>query len=418
MDYIKSLEYIEDTQKYGSVLGLLNMERLCAYFGDPQNNIRIIHIAGTNGKGSTGAFIESVLMHEGKNICRYTSPAVFDYRELWTYNGDMITESEFAFYMTKIRAAAEFLTGKGHPHPTRFELETMLAFLYCSDKKCDYAILETGMGGRYDAVNIIKKSELSVITSISMDHTQFLGDSLEKIAYEKAGIIKPGGRAVVADNPQTVRDVMADVCKSMAAECIFCDRAYNVRDSIFDLGDMRDIKISLNGSFQIENAVTAITVCEELGISEAAIRAGLNNTHWHGRFEKIAENPPFIIDGAHNTDAVKKLKSSLLGMKDTRFNFIIGVLADKEHDKMMEIITPLADRIFTVTPKNPRALKNTVLAEEILKYNKNTTARGIKEAVGICMADKDRTSVAFGSLSYLGEVCDAIREESKSRRGI
>ena len=410
MNYKEALEYINNTQKYGSVLGLENMERLCDYFNNPQNDIRIIHIAGTNGKGSTGAFIESILRCDGKNVCRYTSPAVFDYREIWTYNGENITECEYADYITKIKKACDFFTSKGYPHPTPFEIETMLAFLYCYDKKCDYAIMETGLGGRYDAVNVIEKSEISVITSISMDHMQFLGDSIEKIAYEKAGIIKKGGRVVSAVQEYGAQKVIADTCRDLGASLTFCDTPQNVRGNVFDYDGMHDIKISLNGAYQPENAILALTVCEELKISETAIRAGLNNAVWHGRFEQICDNPVFIIDGAHNIDAVEKLKKSILGFKDAHFNFIIGVLSDKEHDKMMEIITPLADRIFTVTPNNRRAMPNTLLAREISKYNKNVVPTDIETAVYNCLEDKDRITVAFGSLSYLGEVKKAVEK--------
>ena len=412
MNYDEAMECINEVKKYGSVLGLQNMENLCRALGNPERNLNIIHLAGTNGKGSVGAFIDSILRTAGYSTCRYSSPAVFDYEEIWQYNGENITRDEIAHYIGLVKSAADEPVKNGNPHPTVFEIETAIAFLYCRDKKCDYAILETGMGGRLDAVNVIEKSRMSVITSISIDHTAFLGETLSEIAYEKAGIIKPNGVVVTAPQDKAAADVIETVCREKNARQITANHPENIRGRIFDYGEMRDIEISLTGTFQPINASVAIEAAKELGIAEPEIRAGLKSAVWRGRFETICENPRVIIDGAHNAAAAKMLeqtiKTELNGQKP---NFIIGVLADKDAEKIAEYTAYLADKIYAVTPDNPRALDKENLAEILRRYNENTETAEINEAVKKCMADNERTTIAFGSLSYLKDVKKAVQNE-------
>ena len=412
MNYIEATEYMNEVGKYGSVLGLGNMENLCRALKNPERKLNIIHLAGTNGKGSVGAFCDAVLRAAGYNVCRYTSPAVFDYEEIWQYNGENITRDELTNYVEMVKSAADKLTERGKPHPTRFEIETAIAFLYCRDKKCDYAILETGMGGRLDAVNVIEKSRVSVITSIGIDHTAFLGGTIEEIAREKAGIIKQNGVVITAPQESAVMDVIESVCREKNAELITVRQPENVRGRIFDYGEMKNIEISLSGAFQPTNAAVAIEVCKDLEISEDEIRRGLKSAIWRGRFETICENPRVIIDGAHNVSAAKMLeqtiKSELGGQK---LNFIIGVLADKDIEKIAEHTAYLADKIYAITPDNPRAMDKEKLAEILKRYNKNTETAQTVTAVKKCMADKERVTIAFGSLSYLKDVKGAVRNE-------
>ena len=412
MNYIEATEYMNEVGKYGSVLGLQNMENLCRALGNPERDLRIIHIAGTNGKGSVGAFVDSILRAAGNTVCRYSSPAVFEYEEIWQYNGGNITRDEFADYVGTVKDAVDKLVKDGKTHPTRFEIETAVAFLYCRDKNCDYAILETGMGGRLDAVNVIEKSRVSVITSISVDHTAFLGETIGEIAYEKAGIIKQNGVVICAPQEKTVMDVIENSCRVNHAKLITAKQPDNIRGQVFDYGEMKDVGISLSGAFQPVNAAVAIEVCKELGISETEIRHGLKNAIWRGRFEKISENPTFIIDGAHNAAAAKMLaetiKTELYGKK---LNFIIGVLADKDAEKIAEYTARTAEKIYTVTPDNPRAMDKEEAAEILRKYNKNTETAEIDEAVKKCMRDIGRVTIAFGSLSYLKDVTKAVQNE-------
>ena len=412
MNYIEATEYINGVRKYGSVLGLRNMENLCRALGNPERDLNIIHLAGTNGKGSVGAFIDGILRAAGYSVCRYTSPAVFEYEEIWQYNGGNITRDELAHYIGIVKAAAENLVKDGEPHPTVFEIETAIAFLYCCDKKCDYAILETGMGGRLDAVNVIEKSRVSVITSIGIDHTAFLGETIEEIAYEKAGVIKQNGVVITAPQESVVMDVIENVCREKHAKLITTDKPSNARGKIFDYGDMCDIEISLSGAFQPTNAAVAVEVAKELGIDETEIRRGLKSAVWRGRFETICENPRVIIDGAHNAMAAKMLKQTIKEeLKGQKLNFVIGVLADKDAEKIAEHTAYLADKIYAITPDNPRAMDKKDLAQILRKYNKNTETAEINEAVKKCMGDKERVTIAFGSLSYLKDVKKAVQNE-------
>lgn len=412
MNYTDAIEYINEVKKYGSVLGLQNMENLCRALGNPEQDLNIIHLAGTNGKGSVGAFVDSILRAAGYTVCRYTSPAVFEYEEIWQYNGEIMTKDEAAHYIGLVKAAADELVKQGEPHPTAFEIETAMAFLYCRDKKCDYAILETGMGGRLDAVNVIEKSRVSVLTSIGIDHIAFLGRTLTEIAHEKAGIIKQNGVVVTAPQDKAAMDVIENVCREKNAQLITAKSPENIRGRIFDYGDIRDIEISLAGVFQQVNASVAIEVAKELGIGTDEIRRGLKTAVWRGRFETICENPRVIIDGAHNAAAAEMLEQTIEPeLHGQKLNFIIGVLADKDIEKITAHTAYLADKIYAVTPDNPRAMSKENLAEILRKYNKNIETAEISDAVKKCMADKERITIAFGSLSYLKDVKKAVQDE-------
>lgn len=412
MNYDEAMKYLAKTGKTGIVPGLQVMKELCTKLNHPETGYNIIHIAGTNGKGSTGAFIDAVLRDAGYTVCRYSSPSVMEYEEIIQYCGENITKRELAYYISKVKEAADALFDEGKNTPTRFEAETAAAFLYCRDKKCDYAVFETGMGGREDAVNVIPESRVSVLTPISLDHTAFLGNTLEEIAREKAGIIKEGGCVVTAKQSPEVMSVIEEVCREKHARLIAAAPCENIRGNVFDYDDMRDVSISLKGAFQPLNAAAAIEVCGELKTAEEHIRTGLKNAVWRGRFETICKSPLFIIDGAHNEAAARLLAETISReFSGHRINLIIGVLGDKDYEKIAEHTAHLAHRIFAVTPDNPRALSNTVLAEAIKKYNKNTYAVDLETAVGECMRDTDAVTVAFGSLSYLKDVKRAVDDE-------
>ena len=412
MNYTEAIEYMNEVKKYGSVLGLQNMENLCRALGNPERELKIIHIAGTNGKGSVGAFIDNVIRSGGFMTCRYSSPAVFEYEEIWQCCGENITRGELAHYIGLVKSAADESVKNGGAHPTVFEIETAIAFLYCRDKKCDYAIMETGMGGRLDAVNVIENSRVSVITSIGIDHTAFLGGTLAEIAYEKAGIIKQNGVVVTAPQERAVMDVIEKVCREKHAKLITANQPENINGNKFDYGDMRDIEISLSGAFQPINAAVAIEVAKELGIRGEEIRQGLKSAVWRGRFETICENPRVIIDGAHNEAAAKMLERTIkTELRGQKLNFIIGVLADKDIEKIAANTAYLADKIYAVMPNNPRSLDKENLAEILRKYNKNTETAEINEAVKKCTADKNRVTIAFGSLSYLKDITKAVQDE-------
>lgn len=388
MNYTEARNYANENNTISP--GLDNITALCDALDNPQNKLRIIHIAGTNGKGSVGAFIEAILKKEGLRVGRFSSPAVFDYREQFTVNGRNIEKPRYAELMGKIKTAAE----ESAINPTPFEKETALAFLYFFEEKCDFAIIECGMGGRLDATNIVKSS-VAVITPIDIDHTKFLGNSIEEIAAEKAGIIKENSIAVSANQEESVIKILRDTAKEKNAEFILCNGT--------------EYDISLKGAYQPYNAALARAAASAIGVSEDSIKDGLNHTVWHGRFEIIHENPTVIIDGAHNVNGARALTKSLdLYYKDRKIIYIMGVFADKDYEKIAEITADRADMIYTITPPNPRGLDNGILAETVKKYNENVRAVSLDTAVKRCMEEKDAVTVAFGSLSFLSVIKNKV----------
>ena len=405
MTYEEAKVYIEEVSRTGSILGLESIIHLMQELGNVQEMLQIIHIGGTNGKGSTGAFIESVLIEAGYQVGRYTSPAVFEAFEVWRINRENISLEDYLECLNEVKEACERMLAKGMAQPTVFEVETALAFVYFAKKNCDYVLLEVGMGGETDATNLITKPVCSVLTSISMDHMQFLGNTLEEIARVKAGIIKKGCPVITSDGQkEEVLQVIEAVAREKGANLVLA------KDGT--LSTLGQVSLGLLGEYQIENANLAITVCKEiLNISHEVIKCGLKNTYWPGRFEVLRTSPTLILDGAHNEDAAKKLATSLQNyFTNRKITYIIGVLADKEHKKMLEIMLPLAERIYTVTPPNKRALAGEILAEEVESLGqKAINCAEIEEAVRevLLSATEDEVIVAFGSLSYLKEVKEA-----------
>lgn len=406
MTYNEALNYIKENSKNKIIPGLENMEELCTLLGHPEKKIKTIHIAGTNGKGSVGAFIEEGLIKNGYNVGRYTSPAVLNYRDILTFNKKRISEEDFAAVTSEIKSILE----NSHCKPTVFELETAIAFYWLSKKNCDFAIIETGMGGRLDATNVTDKI-LSVITPISIDHTKFLGNTIEEIASEKAGIIKD--IAISASQEPAVRKIL----ESKSRDIVFAQKPknikYNTDKTIFDYKNYSNIEITMLGKFQTENACLAVEVLEklnEMGYNIANIEKTLKNAQWHCRFEKISSKPLIIVDGAHNPDGAAALRENTeLYFKNKDVVFITGVLKDKDYNKMAEITAPLAKKIFTIKSNSPRALSAEDYAKAISKYNKNVTAcKSINEAVNSAL--KYDNILVFGSLSFMEEVYDCFNE--------
>ena len=327
MDYQESLKYIEETHKFGIRLGLDNMSKLLELLGNPQDKLNIIHVAGTNGKGSTCSFITSILKEAGYKVGLYTSPYLETFTERIRINGENIPEKDVARIVTLIKEKIEQMVSEGYSYPTEFEIVTTMAFYYYYEQGVDFVALEVGLGGRYDATNIIKKSDLSVITSISLDHVGILGDTVAKIAYEKAGIIKENGVVVVYDQSDEAKNVIKDICKEKNAKYIevkFDDiniKKSNINSQVFDctiIGQRyKDLEIKLIGDHQVNNSVLALSAIEilnqlkHLNINKDDIRRGLINTRWAGRIEKILDKPTFIIDGAHNEDGARSLAKAI-----------------------------------------------------------------------------------------------------------
>ena len=454
MNYIEAMDFLEETKKYGSQLGLTSIQNLMAELGNIQDEIPLVHIGGTNGKGSVGAMLSQVLTESGYRVGRFCTPDVFAYEDEFQMNGINIKKERLAQLFTKVKAACEKLVAQGKAHPTRFEVETAAAFLWFYEEKCDIALLEVGMGGATDATNLIRKPLISVLTSISMDHIRFLGNSLAEIATVKSGIIKSQVPIVTMKQKPEAMEVIKRKAEEMQAELFLADAtqvqnvtqiggryafewktpmtsnkvciaADTVKNNIRKDESASDspcitVNLSLCGAFQVENAVCVLNILHILQkkypkITETVIQQGLSHTTWHGRMEQIGTEPDFYLDGAHNEDAVRKLRKTLDdGFSERRIVYIMGVLADKDYEKMIAMMFQPGDHVYTVTPKNPRALDGKELEKQLLRQNIHAQyCENIQDAVLYALRDaqKEDMILAFGSLSYLRDVCNTYESE-------
>ena len=316
MNYEQALQYIHSLERFGSKPGLERIEALAERLGNPQNHLKIIHIAGTNGKGSTAAFIAEILTEAGYSTGLYTSPFVVRFNERIRLNGQEISDSDLAEYVSRVKAAIDKMLEDGLEHPTEFEVITALSFLYFHERKCDVVVLEVGMGGRFDATNIIPCPLVSVITKIEMDHMAILGDTLSKIAFEKAGIIKKGGYVVTYPQEKSALETIEAVCKEKEATLYYANTK-DITDITLKPGllhfrhpDLGIIETPVVGVHQVNNAQVAIKAIEALNmqgfhIGKEEIRNGFKKTSWLGRFELLSRNPDFYIDAAHNPDGIR-----------------------------------------------------------------------------------------------------------------
>lgn len=425
------LDFMDELKKSGIVPGLGSIKELCRRLGNPQDAFPCIHIAGTNGKGSVLAYLSTVYKTAGYRVGAFSSPAVFNPRETIRVDGKNMTKKAYAEGLEKIKEAVEAIKADGLPAPTAFEAEVALAFLYFADKKCDIVMLEAGMGGREDATNLIIRTLAAVLMPIGMDHMQFLGGTLDKIAYQKAGIIKKGCVAVSAVQQEEAAAEIRKEAEKQGCSCIFATVPekikYGLKKQKFTYRDAfgtlhKDMEITIPGVCQAENAAVAIEVVEALNrqntfvVSEENLRRGLLETSWPGRFEVLREKPYFVIDGAHNEPAAKKLVQSVSAyFSNKRIIYIMGMLKDKEYEKVAEITYPYADQIITVTPpENKRALSAMDLAAAVSAYHPRvTTAGSVEEAVEMAylLAGKEDVILCFGSLSFLGRVRDILGKQ-------
>lgn len=420
MDYQQSRAYIKDAEQYaGGALDLTNIKELMKRLGNPQDQLKYIHVAGTNGKGSVIAYLYTTLMKAGYHVGRYISPSVYSYREKIETEGKPISREKFAEQTTRVAAVIEEMTAEGLAHPTPFEIETAVAFLFFAEEKCDPVILEVGMGGITDATNLITTTELAVLVPISMDHQSFLGNTISEIAEKKAGIIKPGSSVVTIGQETEALEVIkktgaeagADVCVADVSEAEVLEADFTGQRFCYK-GE--EYTLSLAGSYQTENAVLALEalrILDERGYHTTLEqrKEGLWATHWNGRLTIIHKDPLFIVDGAHNPAAADMLEDSVRKyFKDRRLFFIMGVFKDKDYPYIIRKLCPYAEQILAIeTPDNPRALPAEELAKAIRPYNANVRAeKNIPRAVEELfeMAGKDDVILSFGSLSFIGEI--------------
>ena len=426
MNYEEARVYLDNVAKYGSVLGLDAMRELLRRLGNPEKGRKIVHIAGTNGKGSVLAFLSTVLTESGYRVGRYISPTLFSYRERIQVDGEYIEKEPLARLVTRIREASEAMDRDGLRTPTAFEIETALGLLYFAEKKCDIVVLETGMGGRDDATNAIAEVMMEIFASISLDHLGVLGNDLTEIAECKADIIRKNSLVISAFQKEEAAEVLKRTAAERNAKLITVDPGqisdvkYGYEEQSFSYGAEKNIRIHLAGAYQIENAALAweaVQGLRSLGfrISDEAFRRGMEKTVWRGRFTCIHRDPLVIMDGAHNEDAAKKLAASIeTYFPGRKISYIMGVFKDKEYEKVIRITAPYAAKVTAVeTPGNPRALPK----EELKKVWETfgvpvTTADTIAEAVkeNITSAEKEEIILVFGSLSFLGEAEKAVKE--------
>lgn len=422
----ETLAYIESEKWTWHKPGLSRTRELLKALGNPEKKLKFAHIAGTNGKGSTAASMASVLRKAGYRTGLYTSPYIISFNERMQVDGEMITDEELAAIVEKIRPFADAMEDT----PTEFELITAIAMQYFLDKKCDIVVLEVGLGGELDSTNVIDVPEVAVITAIGLDHVEYLGHTLPEIASAKAGIIKGGPVAFYGGEPE-VEEVFIKKCRETNSPLQIVDRSrlhvhsIDLDACVFDFEPYHNIRLPLVGTYQPYNAALAITALElmrEKGwkISDQNIIDGLNDVYWPGRFEVIDRSPVFVLDGAHNSHGIRATAASLTQhFKDQKLVFLLGVMADKDVDVMMDCIAPLAKSFVTVRPDNDRAMAAADLAKFLNdRYGKPATPRDtIDDGVALAreLAGPDGVVVALGSLYFSGDIRKAVEKIKEAR---
>ncbi len=426
MTYEEAIEFINSAAVFGSKLGLANITALLELLGNPQEGMKIVHVAGTNGKGSVCAYTARILMEAGYRTGLFTSPYLEKFTERIQVDFKNIPDELLVEYVMKIKDIIKVMTERGMNHPTFFELNTAIAFMYFKNSKCDAVVLETGLGGRFDSTNVIRDPLVSVITTISFDHMKILGDTIEKIAFEKAGIIKEGRPVVVyGNNPPGAVDVINKKAEEMNSPVYFAnfELIKNIEVTktgyIFDYDNAKGLEINMLGRHQIKNACLAyetakILSLNGLSISPDNIKGGLENTKWPGRIEIISEKPLIICDATHNPEGATVLKEALEErFPDKRTVFVMGVMKDKEYEKMAQVILKGAYGAVAARPDWHRALDEKVLLQTIKRYCKNSFSDDtIKAAIdrAIRMAGEDGLVCTTGSLYYVADVKRYVRE--------
>ncbi len=392
-----------------SRFGLESVGALCIKCGNPQDKLKFIHVAGTNGKGSTCAFLQCILTDSGLKTGKFISPNMIDVCERISIDGENISKEELDEILSEVESSAKEIEKEKGAMPTQFEIWTAAAFIYFAKRNCDIVVLETGLGGRLDATNIIDSPILSIITKIDIDHIEYLGGTIEKIAAEKAGIIKSGSRVITTPNqPKEALAVLKETAEEKGAEFIVAEACENHSpegmSEIFDLGELKNLKINLAGIHQTENASLAVKTAQLLGIEEKYIRTGLQRARNIGRFEKLSENPTVIFDGAHNLNGTEALVGAINRyFPGEKLSIMYATMADKDIDASLLYLkengfTKRAE-VFAVPVKdNPRAETPEKLAEKFKSFGFDATpCKTIGEAYKKAI-DKNNTVLICGSL--------------------
>lgn len=424
----EALQYIHSMHAIGSHPGLDHTRALLAALGNPQNAYRCLHVAGTNGKGSFCAMSDAILRAAGYRVGLYTSPYVKDFTERIRVNGKNIPDAALAEITGVVRAAADTL---GTP-PSEFELITAIAFEYFRREQVDLVVLEVGLGGRLDPTNVIGQPLLSVITGIGFDHTAQLGNTLQAIAAEKAGIIKPHCPSLFGGGSDSAGRTLATVAAAVRSPFRTVDRSrlrvteMTLNGTVFDWGDVQGLHLSLLGDYQPQNAATVLTAMEILGetagmrIPLSAIRAGLAGVTWHARFEQLSADPVVLFDGAHNPQGIAAaVRSVRTYFPDEKVLILSGVMSDKDYDGMIEGLKPIAAQAYTVTPSNPRALAATDYAEHFQAHGIPARAfDSVPAALEAARSDARAHSLPLICLGSLYLYRDVAAELEKAEQGV
>lgn len=435
MTYSEVEEFIKKSYDQVIRLGLDRMAVLLEQLGNPQNSLKFIHVAGTNGKGSVCAMTARILQCAGYQTGLFTSPVISDYREQFQVNGEMITKEDFARLARLVKQACEQMDDP----PSEFEKAVALAFLYFRERHCEFVVLEVGLGGEDDATNVIKTPEIAAIVNIDFDHMGFLGNTLTQIAEKKAGIIKEAGTVVTAEQKEEVMTVLQERCSAKHADLIKTSasqirvREKSLDGQCFDYEKkntegttcLQKIMLSLLGDHQCENAAVVLAIIDGLrkkgyDISEHAIREGMENVHWPGRFELVSKDPLVIIDGAHNPDGIDALSHNLKEyFPGQKFILIAGILKDKDYQEMLKEMLSFAECFVTIAPDNPRAMSAHECALAIRAcgfdgeiFESSEIGQAVK--IAIQLAKKKQIGIcAFGSLYSVGSLHTAISMETE-----
>ena len=417
MNCEEAIAYIHSLYWRGSKLGLERVRELCHLLGDPQDQLKFIHVAGTNGKGSTCAMLSHILCAQGYQTGLFVSPFVDRFNERIQLNNQPISDEDLASLIDEIKPVADSM----EQMPTEFEVIAAAAFVYYVKKRCDYVVLEVGLGGELDATNIIKTPLLAIITAIDFDHMHILGNTIQEIAKAKAGIIKDGGCVLFYGQHPDALPVIEAACDAHHATLHVCDRSslqpgsYDLHGQAFSYRGYENLSLSLLGQYQMNNAATVIdaaALLNDIGvaISEESIRKGLSETTWPARFEMLREDPPFFVDGGHNPHGVKGTVETyrrLFG--EQKANIIMGMMRDKDVSQSIRLLMPIAASFYTVTPDNNRAMPADELADKIMSCGgKAEPYASVWDAMIAAFRD-NRVTLAVGSLYMAGEVHEAYR---------
>lgn len=420
MTYEEALKYIHSVTWLGSKPGLSRITELCSLIGDPQNCLRFIHVAGTNGKGSTTSMLSSILFEAGYKVGTFTSPYVFRFNERMAVNGEPIADEDLAEIIEFIRPYADSMKDS----PTEFELITAVGLEYFRRMSCDIVILEAGLGGRLDSTNIIPCAVLSIITGIALDHTEILGDTTEKIAREKAGIIKNGCPVLIGNCDSGAESVIREKAREMSAGAYkvdysrISDLEMSLEKSVFSFkGFDEKVEISLIGAYQPRNAAVAITAAEILGIDKTHIIKGIKRAKWPARFEVLCTSPVVIFDGSHNPEGIAATVGTVKQLFPGKLNVLTGVMADKEYAVMAKAISKIAERVYCTKPNNPRALSVEKYAECLESFGAEAIpCPEVSDAVNKAFCDSKDNGIpllVLGSLYLYSEFREAFDKTAK-----